>query len=192
MPAKAKNGKASIWIDTKSYPVQIRKQVNGTEYVVKLAAASVEENLTNELVDIVYPITPDQQLSLQPYTQWLDLKQVRHTITVSGKIMEQEINGAVKSPTEVKNILIRHILFTPGEINLKWRTNTDKDYNDTGSDQYLSVAFQAAKIIDSSTIGERKYKAVGDSTAIFPAYESYSEPQYYLIELKFIRGTELE
>jgi len=140
--------------------VKLKKTVGGTPYEIFIQSAKVEENVTDpNLITVERAFIGADQTTKGGGTLIVKLNRFKHSFTIQGYLSNEQGSGneSYGSAKEVKDSLIKNILYSQGDIEFHYRDYSDSDYSDyygdgsTGtSSTYIKCAVSKLSITDAS------------------------------------------
>jgi hypothetical protein len=132
--------------------------------VVYIEASEVDESFGNTLTKVPKPVTKSNQGTRQPGTLIVDLKRIEHLFIITGFLSASAESGnkgsawsggTMSTAKDVKNALIKDILFSSGDIELHYRNYVDSDYGATYNDGTISSSDHIKVALDKFTIKDQ-------------------------------------
>ena len=138
---------------------QIVKLSKG-ETSVYIEAQKVEEILQDNVIKIELPqVSGDQGGDKAPLTFSVGLNRIKHVFNIQGFLSARTGSGnetTYSTAKEVKDALIKNILYPAGSIQLEYRNYVDSDYGSKYGDDssaettYVKTVLDKVSLIDAS------------------------------------------
>jgi len=141
---------------------------------VYIESAKVDELITNAMIKVNMPVTPNKQDTKAPGTLVVDLKKIQHVFNIMGYLSASHDSdnyggawsgGTMTSAKDVKSALVKDILFSSGDIELHYRDLVDTDYSENYNDNkpcsstFVRVSLDKVSITDGSIISDTPTEA---------------------------------
>ncbi len=109
--------------------VTLSKSGTGEVYIW---CEKIDESIFNDSrSDTKYYITPSKQAAgVPPETKTTDGHRFKHVFVIVGQIRTQTIGGVSKTAKQAKDYLVKSVFFEYGDMLLKYRDKSDRDYSD--------------------------------------------------------------
>lgn len=153
---------------------KIRDDGSTTVYI---EANKVDEILVNPLIKISMPIPAVS--SKTPETRLLDLKRIAHVFNIDGFLSvsaESGNNGAtwsggtMSTAKDVKDALIKDILYLSGNIELRYRNVVDRDYSLKYYDNKDTSTTHVKTLLDKISVQESILRAEDRNSGVVRRY----------------------
>lgn len=163
----------------------------GQVTTVYIEAAKVDEILANKFMKSDRPLVGEEnQDTKNTGTMIKDLKKFSHVFNIQGYLSASETSGnaglqwsggdgTMRTTKDVKNALIKDIIYPSGDIELHYRDYKDTDYGEYYGNKLPDAATDHVKVnIDKLQLTDASLRTDVDSTAV----------NRYAIQINLTRG----